>query len=62
MIGSLLAGVLFDLSLSWDAPGANWYVAAAIAAACAFVCLFSRDENPAEERGVAAEERAEAPA
>ncbi|MDX2526815.1 MFS transporter [Streptomyces europaeiscabiei] len=62
MIGSLLAGILFDLSLSWDVPGGNWFVAAGIAAACAFVCLFSRDENPAEEREVTAEEPAEAPA
>ncbi|WP_371580109.1 MFS transporter [Streptomyces sp. NBC_01314] len=65
MIGSLLAGILFDLSLSWDMPGANWYVAAVIAAGCAFVCLFSRDEGTAEETtGTAAaeEERAEAPA
>ncbi|MEI5520959.1 MFS transporter [Streptomyces brasiliscabiei] len=55
MIGSLLAGILFDLSLSWDLPGGNWYIAALIAAGCAFVCLFSKDEvavgdvEPAEE-------------
>ncbi|UUU22287.1 MFS transporter [Streptomyces sp. DSM 40750] len=64
MVGSLLAGILFDLALSWDVPGANWYVAAAIAAACGFICLFSGDEGTAEETtGTAAEEeRAEAPA
>ncbi|MDX3615289.1 MFS transporter [Streptomyces europaeiscabiei] len=48
MIGSLPAGILFGTSLSWDMPGANWYVAALIAAGCVFVCLFSRDEEPAE--------------
>ncbi|MDX3133133.1 MFS transporter [Streptomyces europaeiscabiei] len=63
MIGSLLAGILFDLSLSWDVPGGNWFVAAGIAAGCAFVCLFSKDEGTVE--GVAnttEQERAEAPA
>ncbi|WP_327345624.1 MFS transporter [Streptomyces europaeiscabiei] len=63
MIGSLLAGILFDLSLSWDVPGGNWYVAAAIAAACAFVCLFSGEERAVE--GVVdttEQEREEAPA
>ncbi|WP_045557677.1 MFS transporter [Streptomyces sp. FxanaA7] len=44
MIGSLLAGLLFDLALSWDVPGANWYIAALIAAGCAAVCLFSGDD------------------
>lgn len=50
MVGSLLAGVLFDLALSWDVPGVNWYIAAVIAAGCAAVCLFSREESVAEER------------
>lgn len=44
MVGSLLAGALFDLSLSWGVPGANWYVAAVVAAGCAVICLVSRDE------------------
>ncbi|WP_055715235.1 MFS transporter [Streptomyces torulosus] len=63
MVGSLLAGALFDLATSWDVPGGNWYVAAVIAAVCAAICLFSRDESPAEEPAAATEEeRAEAPA
>ncbi|MBZ3900907.1 MULTISPECIES: MFS transporter [Streptomyces] len=65
MIGSLLAGILFDLSLSWDLPGGNWYIAALIAAGCAFVCLFSKDEVVAgdvEPTAAAEEERAEASA
>ncbi len=44
MVGSHLAGALFDLALSWNVPGANWYVAAA----CAVICLVSRDEAPGE--------------
>ncbi|WNZ11294.1 MFS transporter [Streptomyces sp. 11x1] len=47
MIGSLLAGILFDLALSWDVPSANWYIAALIAAGCAAICLFSGDETAA---------------
>ncbi|WP_237270912.1 hypothetical protein [Streptomyces caniscabiei] len=63
MIGSLLAGLLFDLALSWDVPGANWYIAAVIAAGCAAVCLFSGDEEAvASAPETAEEERAEAPA
>lgn len=63
MIGSLLAGILFDLSLSWDVPGGNWFVAAGIAAGCAFVCLFSKDEGTVEEvANTTEQERAEAPA
>lgn len=63
MIGSLLAGLLFDLALSWDIPGANWYIAALIAAGCAAICLFSRDEEVvASAPETAEEERAEAPA
>ncbi|UUU33765.1 MFS transporter [Streptomyces sp. CA-210063] len=49
MVGSLLAGILFDLALSWDVPGANWYIAAVIAAACGFICLFSKDDSATEE-------------
>ncbi|MFK4597068.1 MFS transporter [Streptomyces pristinaespiralis] len=53
MVGSLLAGVLFDLSVSLGVPGANWYAAAAVAAVCAVICLISRDgaaaAQPAEE-------------
>lgn len=44
MVGSLLAGVLFDLSGSLGVPGGNWYVAAVVAAGCALICLTSRDE------------------
>ncbi|MDT0571534.1 MFS transporter [Streptomyces sp. DSM 3412] len=63
MIGSLLAGLLFDLALSWDVPGANWYIAALIAAGCAAICLFSRDEEVVASAPETVEEkRAEAPA
>lgn len=56
MVGSLLAGALFDLSLSLGVPGANWYVAAVVAAGCAVICLVSRDEPaPQAAAGVAAE-------
>ncbi|MFE2290743.1 MFS transporter [Streptomyces sp. NPDC059452] len=41
MVGSLLAGALFDLSLNAGLPGANWYVAGAVAAVCAAACLLS---------------------
>ncbi|MCC9704061.1 MFS transporter [Streptomyces sp. MNU76] len=57
MIGSLLAGILFDLALSWDVPGANWYIAALIAAGCAAICLFSGDEGTAAAVEAAEEER-----
>ncbi|WP_053657671.1 MFS transporter [Streptomyces sp. MMG1121] len=60
MIGSLLAGVLFDLSRSLGVPGGNWYVAAAVAAVCAVVCLVSRDETAAPEAPAAAPEEVEA--
>ncbi|WP_200307331.1 MFS transporter [Streptomyces adelaidensis] len=59
MVGSLLAGALFDLALSWDVPGANWYIAAVIAAGCAFICLLSKDESVNEEPAAAAEEEEE---
>ncbi|GAQ58314.1 MFS transporter [Streptomyces acidiscabies] len=60
MAGSLLAGVLFDLSGSLDLPGLNWYVAAVIAAGCAVVCLSGRtaEESVKEEKiaaGIVAE-------
>ncbi|HEY8980902.1 MAG TPA: MFS transporter [Streptomyces sp.] len=55
MAGSLLAGVLFDLSGSLDLPGLNWYVAALIAAGCAVVCLSGRTvEESVEEEKIAA--------
>ncbi|MET7488679.1 MFS transporter [Streptomyces sp. NPDC005538] len=56
MVGSLLAGVLFDLARSHDLPGANWYVAAVVAAVCAFVCLGSRDESPEPDPVVPAQD------
>ncbi|MEU8467856.1 MFS transporter [Streptomyces sp. NPDC029006] len=49
MAGSLLAGILFDLSRSLGVPGANWYVAAAVAAGCALVCLADREPAGAED-------------
>ncbi|MFF7387129.1 MFS transporter [Streptomyces scabiei] len=56
MIGSLLAGILFDLALSWDVPGANWYIAALIAAGCAAICLFSGEEGTAAAAETTTEE------
>ncbi|MFI2608573.1 MFS transporter [Kitasatospora sp. NPDC018619] len=47
MAGSVLAGVLFDLSRSAGVPGANWYVDAVVAAGCAVVCLVGRAEGAA---------------
>lgn len=48
MIGSLLAGALFDLSRNAGVPGGNWYVTAAVAAVCAVICLLSRDDESAD--------------
>jgi MFS family permease len=50
MVGTLLAGALFDLSRTLGVPGLNWYVVAAVAAGCALVCLAG-----ARTEGVAAE-------
>jgi MFS family permease len=50
MVGTLLAGALFDLSRTLGVPGLNWYVVAAVAAGCAVVCLVG-----ARAEGVAAE-------
>lgn len=43
MAGALLAGLMFDLSVAADAPGAQWFLVAAVAAVCALVCVFSRE-------------------
>ncbi|MFE9043681.1 MFS transporter [Streptomyces sp. NPDC012421] len=45
MAGALLAGVMFDVSVSADLPGANWYAAAAVAALCAVICFAGRDQD-----------------
>ncbi|MFE0187377.1 MFS transporter [Streptomyces sp. NPDC058989] len=49
MVGSLAAGVLFDLSRSLGVAGGNWYVAALLAAGCALVCLSGRNSGATEE-------------
>nr|BFD91162.1 MFS transporter [Kitasatospora sp. Xyl93] len=49
MAGSVLAGVLFDLSRSAGVPGANWYVDAVVAVGCAVACLVGRKEGGAAE-------------
>ncbi|MFF4484901.1 MFS transporter [Streptomyces sp. NPDC001544] len=55
MAGSLLAGVLFDVSRTLGVPGGNWYVAAAVAAGCALVCLAGRTSDTAADTQDAAE-------
>ncbi|WP_282695035.1 MFS transporter [Streptomyces sp. CC208A] len=57
MIGSLSAGVLFDLARNTGLPGANWYVTAAVAAICAVACLAGRDEETAPAPAPGAPER-----
>ncbi|MFI5984713.1 MFS transporter [Streptomyces sp. NPDC051555] len=49
MVGSLAAGILFDLSRSLDVPGGNWYVAAVLAAGCALICLSGRKSGTAAD-------------
>lgn len=41
MVGTLVAGALFDLSRTVGIPGLNWYVVSAVATGCALVCLAS---------------------
>jgi MFS family permease len=60
MVGSLLAGVLFDLSLSLGVPGLNWYVAAVVAAVCALVCLLGGDTTTQEREKTPQDETADA--
>ncbi|MEU5578511.1 MFS transporter [Streptomyces huasconensis] len=49
MVGSLAAGILFDLSRSVGIAGGNWYVAALLAAGCALICLSGRDSADSED-------------
>jgi MFS family permease len=44
MAGALLAGLMFDLAVAADAPSANWFFVAAVAAVCALICVLSREE------------------
>ncbi|WP_338671450.1 MFS transporter [Streptomyces sp. SCSIO 30461] len=62
MVGSLSAGVLFDLARNTGLPGVNWYVTAAVAAGCAVVCLVGRDEETAPAPASGAPEREKAAA
>ncbi|MEU0180248.1 MFS transporter [Streptomyces sp. NPDC006207] len=49
MAGTLVAGALFDLAHNTGIPGLNWYLTAALAAACALVSLgVSARERTAE--------------
>lgn len=41
MVGTLVAGALFDLSRTLGVPGLNWYVVAAVATGCALLCVHS---------------------
>ncbi|MEU6860688.1 MFS transporter [Glycomyces sp. NPDC046736] len=44
MAGALLAGLMFDLAIDADMPGAQWLLVAGVAAVCALICAFSREE------------------
>ncbi|QDQ25473.1 MFS transporter [Chitinimonas arctica] len=48
MVGTFMAGLLYDLSRDLGMPGLNWYIVAAIAVGCAGFCLLSarREANP----------------
>lgn len=52
MIGSIVAGALFDLSRSTGVPGLNWYLTAAVAVGCAVVSLTSRADRAAPAAAV----------
>lgn len=52
MVGTLAAGILYDLSRSLGVPGLNWYVVAAVAGLCAVFSLASGRQaapRPVEE-------------
>lgn len=51
MVGSLTAGVLFDLAKRTGVPGLNWYVAGGVALACALYCLVSTQRQGAVDAG-----------
>ncbi|MFJ7078629.1 MFS transporter [Streptomyces sp. NPDC098781] len=58
MAGSLLAGVLFDLSGTLGVPGGNWYVAAVVAVGCALVCLAGRTAETGQDEAEPADAEA----
>jgi DHA1 family multidrug resistance protein-like MFS transporter len=57
MLGTFMAGLMFDLSRRLDSPGLNWYVVAAVAAACAVFSAASVRRERAAAGVVAAPER-----
>jgi MFS transporter, DHA1 family, multidrug resistance protein len=46
LVGTLVAGLLFDLAHRTGIPGLNWYVAAVVAAGCALFSLASAHWEP----------------
>ncbi|MFC9994092.1 MFS transporter [Nocardia sp. NPDC127526] len=50
MVGSLTAGLLFEVALRAGIPGLNWYVAGAVALACALFCAAGTTKNIAARR------------
>ncbi|GIH71596.1 MFS transporter [Sphaerimonospora thailandensis] len=61
MVGSLTAGLLFDLAIKAGIPGLNWYIAGAVALLCALFSMVNANRETAGKRvtGVVAEPRAE---
>lgn len=55
MLGTLAAGVLYDLSRNTGLPGVNWYVLGTLAVGCAVVSLASVRKEMARAEGVVAE-------
>ncbi|HWO67383.1 MAG TPA: MFS transporter [Umezawaea sp.] len=50
MVGSLTAGLLFDLAVRTEIPGLNWYIAGGVALACALFCLATANKEAPEEQ------------
>jgi len=49
MVGTLTAGLLYDLSRAVSVPGLNWYAVTAVATACAVFSLVGTGREPASE-------------
>jgi MFS transporter, DHA1 family, multidrug resistance protein len=58
MVGTLVAGALFDLARVLGVPGLNWYVVAAVATGCALLCLASARSEAVTAEPVALPEAA----
>lgn len=50
MVGSLTAGLLFDLAVRTGIPGLNWYIAGGVALLCALFCLANANREVSEEQ------------